>query len=264
MSQDRLVELFQTVRKEGRTAFLPFMTAGLPDPASSPKMFGAMSGADAFEIGIPYSDPLMDGPTIQEAGHRALAAGTDFATGLDVANQVVTTTGKPALIMTYTNVVMQVGLERFAADVAGAGASGVIVADLPLEEAGPIQSSLEHAGLGMVLFVAPTTTDDRILRVAAAQPVFIYGVAEVGVTGERTKASSRAVELSSRVRAVTDVPLVLGVGISTPDQARAVASHADGIIVGSALVRKVLDAPSSQAAADSLRADTEAFIAALS
>jgi len=264
MSHARLTELFQSTRKEGRTAFLPFMTAGLPDPASSPSMFGAMSRADAFEIGIPYSDPLMDGPTIQEAGHRALAAGTDFASGLEVARQVVSTTGKPALVMTYTNVVMQVGLQRFAGEVAAAGASGVIVADLPLEEAEPIQSSLESAGLGMVLFVAPTTTEDRILRVAEAKPVFIYGVAEVGVTGERAKASSRAAELSSRVRAVTDAPLVLGVGISTPDQARAVASHADGIIVGSALVRKVLDAPSPQAAADSLRADTEAFISALS
>lgn len=263
MSQDQLHRLFVDAKKDSRTAFLPYMMAGLPDPASSLAMFEAMESADGFEIGIPYSDPLMDGPTVQEAGIRSLAAGTDFAAGIEIARLVVERTAKPALIMTYTNVVLQVGVERFADAVAGAGAGGVIIADLPLEEATDIRPVLAEHDVGLVLFVAPTTTDQRIAAVDAADPVFIYGVAEMGVTGERSAASSRARELSQRVRAVTDIPLVMGVGISTPDHARAIAPHADGVIVGSALVRRVLDATNSGAAADALRHDSAAFAAAL-
>lgn len=260
---DRLASMFASARAEGRTAFLPFMTAGLPDPATSVAMFEAMNAVDAFEVGIPYSDPLMDGPTIQEAGQRALAAGTNFAIGLDIASQVAKSTDKPILIMTYTNVVIQVGIQEFARSVHDAGASGVIVADLPLDEAPAIHEALTSIGVGLVLFAAPTTTDERIAAVAAASPVFIYGVAEMGTTGERTAASNRAAGLAERVRAVTDVPLVMGVGISTPDHARAIRPHADGVIVGSALVRRVLDADSAESAATALAGDTAAFGAAL-
>jgi tryptophan synthase alpha chain len=217
-------------------------------------MFRAMAdaGADGFEVGIPYSDPLMDGPTIHEAGLRALDAGTSLDGALRVLEEVVTTTGKPSVVMTYVNPVVRVGVDEFARRAAAAGASGVILADLPAEEAESFQRAFAGAGLGLVLFVAPTTGDERLSAIAKADPLFLYGVAEIGVTGERTDASSRAGELAARVRAVTDVPLVLGVGISTPDHAARAAAVADGVIVGSALVRRVLDASHATMAAQSL------------
>ena len=244
MGADLLRDLFTKARSESRTAFLPFMTAGLPNPDESLSVFASIEGADAFEVGIPYSDPLMDGPTIQAAGQAALRAGTTLNSGLSIASEVGKTTGKPVIIMTYANVVFQVTPTRFAAMAADAGASAVIIADLPIDEAAPIQEAVEAAGLGMVLFVAPTTDERRISDIVAANPVFIYGIAELGVTGERTALSGHAAGLAKRVRAVSDVPLVMGVGISTPEQAAAMRPYADGVIVGSALVRPVLEAPS--------------------
>ena len=247
-------QLLAAAQSTGRAALLPYMTAGLPGPDTSLDMFRAMAdvGADGFEVGIPYSDPLMDGPTIHEAGLRALDAGTSLDGALRVLEDVVTTTGKPSVVMTYVNPVLRVGVEEFGRRAAAAGASGVILADLPAEEADQFREAFAAAGLGLVLFVAPTTGDARLAAVAAADPLFLYGVAEVGVTGERTDASSRAGELAPRVRAVTDIPLVLGVGISTPDHAARAAAVADGVIVGSALVRRVLDAADAPSAARSL------------
>ena len=256
MGDDRpeMEELLATAQTSRRAVLLPYMTAGLPGPATSLDMFRAMAdaGADGFEVGIPYSDPLMDGPTIHEAGLQALEAGTSLDGAIRVVEQVVTTTGKPSVVMTYVNPVLRVGVDEFARRAAAAGASGVILADLPAEEADRFQHAFGLAGLGLVLFVAPTTGDERLAAVAAADPLFLYGVAEVGVTGERTDASSRAGELAARVRAITDVPLVLGVGISTPDHAARAAAVADGVIVGSALVRRVLDAADAPSAAKSL------------
>jgi tryptophan synthase alpha chain len=246
--------LLSDARSEGRAALLPYMTAGLPGPEVSLDLFRAMAdaGADGFEVGIPYSDPLMDGPTIHEAGLRALDAGTSLDGALKILEQVCAATVKPAVVMTYVNPVLRIGVDAFAARAAAAGASGVILADLPAEEADAFSTAFAAAGLGTVLFVAPTTGDDRLAAIAAADPLFIYGVAELGVTGERTGASGRATELAARVRAATDLPLVLGVGISTPEHAARAASVADGVIVGSALVRRVLDAPDPSAAATAL------------
>ncbi len=258
-----LPALFERTRQEGRTAFLPFMTAGLPTPESSLDMFLALHGADGYEVGIPYSDPLMDGPTIQEAGQRALRAGTTLDIALDLVSRLVDRTGKPALVMTYTNVVLRVGPAHFARRAADAGAAGLIVADLPFEESAEIHEAAVDAGLGMVLFAAPTSGPDRIARIAAVEPAFIYGVAELGVTGERTESGSRAKGLSDQVRSVTDLPLVMGVGISTPEQAAAMAPLADGVIVGSALVRQVIDAPTPADAVPALRSVSSAIAAAL-
>lgn len=244
---------------------LPYMTAGLPNEEVSPDLFAAMAdaGADGFEIGIPYSDPLMDGPVIQKASQEALEAGIDVDAALRVVEKVAHRTGLPCLAMTYANVVFRIGLEAFCARLASAGAQGVIVPDLPVEEADPVLGAAAASGLGVVLFVAPTTGEDRIRAVAARDPAFIYGVAELGVTGEREKSSGRAVELSRRVRAVTDIPLVLGVGISTPEQAAEAARVADGVIVGSALVRRVLEAASPENAAKSLNEAVRDLRAAL-
>jgi tryptophan synthase alpha chain len=243
--------VFAAAKAEDRAVLLPYMTAGLPRRSASVDLFVAMAdaGADGFEVGIPYSDPLMDGPTIHEAGLKALAAGTSLDGGLEVVEEVATRTRKPVIVMTYVNPVLRVGLTTFARRAAAAGAVAVILADMPVDESAPFKKAFDATGLGTVLFVAPTTVGDRLRSVAAADPVFVYGIAEVGVTGERTAASDRVVGLAASVRATTDAPLALGVGVSTPDHASRAAEVADGVIVGSALVRRVLDAPDNAAAA---------------
>ena len=262
MSRRKLDRLFEQVREEGRTAFLPFMTAGLPSPEAAVEVFEAMAeaGADAFEVGIPYSDPLMDGPTIQAASAKAMAAGMTLQGGFEVLRRAVEATGRPALAMSYANPVFRLGPYEFARRAADSGASGLIVADLPLEEAPPAAEAADRAGIGLVLFAAPTTGDERLARIAARDPVFIYGVAEMGVTGERDRMSARPQELAARIRAVTDIPLVMGVGIGNPEQAAALAPHADGVIVGSALVRRALESPDPiPEIADAARALAEAL-----
>jgi tryptophan synthase alpha chain len=258
-----LSDLFARTRAEGRLAFLPYLTAGLPTPASSVALFEAMEAADGFEVGIPYSDPLMDGPVIQEAGRRALDAGTTFDVGLRIVAEVKERTGKAVVVMTYVNVVHSRGVQRFSEEIAAAGADGLIMADIPLEEALPLKAAVEAAGLGMVLFAAPTTDDDRLDRITKEAPAFIYGVNDLGVTGERATESGRGVTLAERIRARTDVPLVMGVGISRPEQVAALKGSADGVIVGTAVVRRVLEAESPGAAAVALRAYTDEIATAL-
>ena len=245
MSLAALQAMFARVRESGRAAFLPFMTAGLPSPERTVDVFVAMAeaGADAFEVGVPYSDPLMDGPVIAEGSARALQSGMTLRAGLEVLGKVTEATGRPALAMSYANPVFRIGPELFARRAAEAGAAGLIVADLPLEESPPVAEAAAAAGIGLVLFAAPTTSDDRLSRIAAADPAFIYGVAEMGVTGERASSSDHPRRLASRIRSLTDVPLVMGVGISAPEQAAAIAPYADGVIVGSALVRRALRSP---------------------
>jgi len=251
---EHLSRLFDGVRVQHRAALLPYLTAGLPDPATSVALFQAMAdaGADGFEIGIPYSDPLMDGPVIAEAGARSLAAGTTIATAFEITREVARLTGKPILLMTYTNPILHYGIDAFVDDAGASGAAGLIVADLPIEESAPFLEASRRAGLGMALFAAPTTSDARLERIVAARPSFIYGIASLGVTGERTQLSDRGRILSQRVQSLSDVPLVMGVGISTPEQAAAAAVNADGVIVGSALVRRILDATDPAAAVASV------------
>lgn len=240
---ERIADLFVTARREDRSVFLPYLTAGLPDPAASPRLFEAMAeaGADGFEVGIPYSDPLMDGPVICRGSEQAIAAGATLDESLSILGEVSETTGLPSLAMTYANPVFRRGPDWFCDRLAEAGAAGMIVADLPFDEAGSLGEAARRHGLGMVLFVALTSTYDRIRAVAAAAPAFIYAVANLGVTGERSEWSSRVEELVERIREVTDIPVVLGVGISNPDQAAIAAQLADGFIVGTALVRRVLE-----------------------
>ena len=265
MSEVSLTELFGRCSSEDRAALLPYMTAGLPSPDESVSLFAAMAeaGADGFEVGIPYADPLMDGPVIQAAGERALSAGSGVAASLEVLEEVVTTTGKPAVVMTYVNPVLRMGIDTFAERVAAAGGSGVIIADLPVDEAGSFADVFRSHGLGLVLFVAPTTTDARLERVLAARPPFVYGIADLGVTGARAAASTHIAALVDRIRERSAVPVVAGVGISTPEQAHSAASVADGVIVGSALVREVMEAGDASAAIQSLRKAVGDFAAAM-
>jgi tryptophan synthase alpha chain len=246
---------FAEARPEGRALLLPYLMAGVPDADASVDLFVAMAeaGADGFEVGIPYADPLMDGPVIQEAGGRALAGGMTMTGGIEVAGRVAERTGKPCLVMTYINPILHRGMDRFCAHLADAGVEGIIVADLPMDEAGTLREAASAHGLGVVPLVAPTSPELRIREAAAAGPPFVYGVAELGVTGERSGLSARAAGLVERIRGVTDLPVGLGVGISTPDQARAAATIADAVIVGSALVRLVLEADTAREAALALR-----------
>lgn len=244
MGVERLAALFAAGRERGSAVFMPFLTAGLPEQETSPAVFSAWAGAgaDAFEVGIPYSDPLMDGPVIQEAARRSLADGMTFDRGIDLASRVGRDTGKPVIVMTYINPILAMGPEEFARRLAAAGVDGVIVADLPLEEAAIVQAPLESAGVGLALFAAPTTSDERLLRIVKRQPALIYGVADLGVTGEREHSSDHVGRLVRRVRAISSIPLVLGVGLSNPAQAREAGTLADGVIVGSALVESLMDA----------------------
>ncbi len=237
-----------------RAVLFPYMMCGLPVAAATLDLFVAMAdaGADGFEVGIPYADPLMDGPVIQEAGMKALAAGMTLAKGLETTAAVASATGLPCAVMTYVNPVLAMGITEFSVRVGEAGAGAVIIADLPVDESAPFVAALEGAGVGLVQFAAPTTTDARLDQVVAKANPFVYGIAEMGVTGERDGSTSRAAELSRRVRSRSEVPLVLGVGISGPESAKEAAGLADGVIVGTALVRRVLEAPTIGAACEAV------------
>ena len=245
MSVSRLAELFRTSRAEGQAVFMPFLTAGLPDMNSRVVAFQAMAdaGADAFEVGIPYADPLMDGPTIQEASDRARAGGTTLSNGLELAGDVSGATGKPVIVMTYVNPILAMGVDDFMARAAEVGAVAVIIADLPFEESQPFAEAAANHDVGLAQFVAPTTPEQRVRDIAASEPAFGYAVADMGVTGERSDASDHSEGVIRLIRSISSVPIVVGVGISNPQQAAAAASIADGVIVGSAIVRVVLDQP---------------------
>jgi tryptophan synthase alpha chain len=265
MGRTAIDQLFARTKAEGRAAFLPFMTAGLPTPDESVSMFAAMAeaGADGFEIGIPYTDPLMDGPVIQRGSDTAIRAGATLDVSISILRSVATATSKPTIAMTYVNPIFRRGVDQFCADLAEAGADALIVPDLPVDESQSLRIAAARHGLGVVLFVAPTSGEDRIRAVAEADPVFIYAVAEMGVTGERSDSGSHIKEIADRVRAITAAPIVFGVGISNPDQAAAAGEVADGVIVGSALVRRVLDAPTPTEARTSLTTAVSEIAAAL-
>lgn len=262
----RLAEMFAQAREEDRSVLLPYLTAGIPSAEDSVNLFKAMAdaGADGFEVGIPYADPLMDGPVIMRAGEQALSAGVTVSVALDVIRRVVDETGKPVLAMTYVNPVLRRGIDTFFAEVAAAGAVGLIIADLPADEAGPFLEAATEVGIGLVLFVAPTTNASRLKAVLDADPAFVYAVAEVGVTGARDAASSNTERLAERIRQHSDVPIVFGVGISTPEQAAAAAHHGDGVIVGTAIVRRVLEARTATEAEHDLAAFIQELVTAMS
>jgi tryptophan synthase alpha chain len=260
-----ITDMFDVAKDQNRAALLPYLTAGIPSRESSVAMFVAMAeaGADGFEVGIPYADPLMDGPVIMEAGERALNTGITVDVALEIVAEIVEATHKPVLAMTYVNPVLRVGVGAFFDKAKRAGVSGLIIADLPVDEAAPFLAEAERTGLGMVLFAAPTTDEPRLRLVAAGDPVFVYGIAEVGITGERSEASKNTKSLAKSVREVTDRPLVFGVGISTPAHAALAAAVGDGVIVGTAIVRRVLEAGTPDEAVASLTHIVSEFSAAM-
>lgn len=233
---------YAAAKAEGRAALVGYLPAGYPDVPGSIEAMRTLvdSGCDVIEVGLPYSDPVMDGPTVQAAAQGALESGTRTADVLSVV-EAVAATGTPAVIMTYWNPVERYGVDRFARDLASAGGAGLITPDLTPDADGQWPTAADEHGLDKVYLVAPSSTDDRLALTTASCRGFVYAAAVMGVTGARDASSDLAGPLVERTRAVTDLPIGVGLGISTGDQAAEVASYADGVIVGSALVRCLLD-----------------------
>jgi tryptophan synthase alpha chain len=232
----RIADAFAAVN--GRAALMPYLMAGFPTLEESVGIGEACvrNGADLLELGVPYSDPLADGPVIHEAGTRALAGGANVAAVLEVARTLAPSI--PIVLMCYSNMVFAPGAEAFVERLARAGACGLIVPDLPLEEAAGVREACVAHGVALVPLVAPTTTPERLAAIGASAQGFLYTVSVVGITGERDSLQERFVEVIGRAKAATEVPVSLGFGISTPEQAlQAAEAGADGVIVGTRLVR---------------------------
>lgn len=258
MSDPGRLEAFLRARRDaGRKLLVPYVTGGLPGWQD---LLAAMAaaGADAIEVGLPFSDPVMDGPTIQEASARALAEGATPA-GIVGALAGVDVGRVPLVAMTYYNVVFRAGHRRFAAGLAEAGVAGAIVPDLPLEESGDWEAEAAGAGVEAVLLAAPVTPDDRLAAICRRSRGFVYGVSVMGITGERASLAESAGVMAKRLKAATDKPAIVGFGVSTPDQAVEACAVADGVVVASALMRRHLDG----ASVDEVAAAVAALRAAL-
>jgi tryptophan synthase alpha chain len=220
-----------------------YLTAGFPSVDDSVRALIAMaeSGCDALEVGLPYTDPVMDGPAVQAASTTALRNGTRTEDVFRVVEQVVAKTGVPTLIMTYWNPVEQYGIERFADRLVDAGGAGCVLPDLPVQHSTPWREVAESRGLAGVFIAAPSSTDRRVAEIAAASTGFVYAASTMGVTGMRSEVSGA--DLVARIRPATDLPVFVGVGVSNGKQAKEIRAFADGVIVGSAIVRRMLDAP---------------------
>jgi len=246
----------------GRPVLVGYLPAGFPTVEAAIEAAVAMTeaGADVIEIGLPYSDPLMDGPVIAEAVHRSLLNGVKVKHVLHTV-EAVASTGTPTLVMTYWNPVDRYGIESFARDLAKAGGAGLITPDLTPEEAGPWLRASDRYGLDRVFLVAPSTTDARIAMIAGTCRGFVYAASLMGITGTRAAVSGGAHSLVTRTRRHTDLPVAVGLGVSTGEQAAEVAGFADGVIVGSAFVRRMLDAPGQPEAIAAVRQLTEELAA---
>jgi tryptophan synthase alpha chain len=239
-------EAFERASAQSRAALVGYLPAGFPSVDGAIQAITAMArgGADVVEIGLPYTDPLIDGPVIQEAVHRALERGVHITDVLRTV-EAVAAAGVPVLVMTYWNPVDHYGVARFARDLASAGGSGLITPDLPPEEAGQwLEAAAEHA-LDPVFLVAPSSSDERIKLITAACGGFVYAASVMGITGARAAVGGAAAGLVARIRNCTKLPVALGLGVSTASQAAEVAGFADGVIVGSAFVQRLLAAPDS-------------------
>ena len=218
---------------------VPYVTGGFREDWPAFLAAIAAAGADAIEVGLPFSDPMMDGPTIQEASARALGRGT---TPTSVLGEVTEAdVDVPLVVMTYANLALRAGTKRFASELASAGVGGAIIPDLPLEESTEWEAEATAAGVATVLLVAPVTPDERLASICERSRGFVYGVNLMGVTGERESLAASSSALAKRLKAATDKPVVMGFGISGPEQAVAAAEYADGVVIASALMRLALD-----------------------
>ncbi len=237
----RIASLFQNCRTRKRAAFIAYITAGDPSLEQTPDLVEALEqgGADLIELGVPFSDPIADGPVIQRASERALRAGSSLPRLLDTVHAIRQRSQIPLLLFSYLNPLLRYGFERLAKDASQAGIDGVLLTDLSVEEAEAPVRQLRQAGLDTVFLAAPTSSERRLRLVAAHASGFVYLVSRTGVTGEQQTVSDSVQPLIGRMRHLTDLPLAVGFGVSTPDQVRQVAATADGVVVGSALVKLI-------------------------
>jgi tryptophan synthase alpha chain len=234
----RLRERFTRLRDEHKPGLVTYVTAGDPDLDRTAGILRALdrAGADVLEVGVPFSDPLADGPVIQRATERALAAGTTLSGVLNLLDSIRGDLDAPIVIFSYANPILRLGAERFADRARGAGVDGVLILDLPIEEADESRAMLARRGIDTILLLSPTTTDDRLRRAAELGSGFLYAISRLGVTGARDTLAAGAQEMVRRIRSVSDLPVALGFGISKPDHVREVGQWADAAVVGSALV----------------------------
>jgi tryptophan synthase alpha chain len=229
----------RAARDSGRKLLIPFVTGGLGSQWLDVLRAEADGGADAIEIGIPFSDPVIDGPTIQEASQRALDIG---ATPRSILNDLQSAdVGVPLVVMTYYNPVLHFGHERFAAQLAASSVDGCLIADLPLDELGDWASAADKHNVEKVLLAAPTSSDERLAAICERSQGFVYGISLLGVTGERDSLSKHALEMARRLKAITDKPVIIGIGVSTIAQAVEACTVADGVVLASAIMRRLLD-----------------------
>ncbi len=249
-----LDQLFVKVRAENRAALIAYIPAGFPSQTGCHRVIAAFiaGGVDAIEIGYPYSDPVMDGPTIQAAAVTSLANGTGAEEVLEALK--IASASVPAVVMTYWNPIERFGVDNFAAAIAANGGSGVITPDLTIEESVGWISATKSSAINPIYVVAPSTKDARLAQVTSKCGGFVYAASLMGVTGARTSVSSGAGDLVARVRKTTNLPIAVGLGVSTREQAKDVAAYADGVIVGSAFIKAIQDAPNEEAG---LKAVTE-------
>jgi tryptophan synthase alpha chain len=234
----RLTQTFERLRSGNGPGLVTYVTAGDPDLPRTGGILRAVdaAGADVLEVGVPFSDPLADGPVIQRATERAMASGTTLAGVLDLIREVRSDLAAPVVIFSYFNPILRFGAERFADAACTAGVDGVLVLDLPIEEAEEFRGLLRARGIDMILLVSPTTTEARLRQAAEIATGFLYAISRLGVTGSRDRVAAGAPEMVKRIRRVSKLPVALGFGISTPEHVREVSQYAEAAVVGSALV----------------------------
>jgi tryptophan synthase alpha chain len=239
----RISEAFERLRHERRTGLVTFTTAGDPDLPQSAAILKALdrAGADVIEVGVPFSDPLADGPVIQRATERALAAGSTLGAVLTMVEDIRPSVSAPIVLFSYANPILRLGIDTFARRASAAGVDGVLAVDLPIEEAGEFREILAHHRLDTIFLLSPTTTDARMKQAAALGRGFLYGISRLGVTGTRDRVAAGAEALVGRIRAHTDLPIALGFGISRPEHVAEVGAYADAAVVGSALVALIAE-----------------------
>jgi tryptophan synthase alpha chain len=254
----RIDATFHELRASGRPGLVTYVTAGDPDLERSRAVLLRLdcAGADVLEVGVPFSDPLADGPVIQRAAARAIAAGATLGRVLDLVSDIRPAVRAPIVIFSYANPILRLGLDRFVARAAAAGVDGVLTLDVPPEEASDFHDAFSRARIDTIFLLSPTTSVERIRRAAALGSGFLYGISRLGVTGARDELAASARELATRVRAETDRPLALGFGLSRPEHLRAVAAFADAGVVGSALVQVIAEHGQSPA----LLAEVERYV----
>lgn len=237
----RLEKLLSDRLRNGEKLFVPYLTAGLPSPQRFIEVVSDLAKvAAAIEVGIPFSDPIMDGPIIQEASSRALAAGMTVQASLDLVKETLRYVGIPIVVMTYYNPVHRQGAERFVSRLAGAGVMGVIIPDLPFEESDEVHGFLKIKGIALIQMVSPTTSESRAAKLSGASEGFVYAVSRLAVTGEQGSLAETAEGVISRIRPHTTLPVLVGIGVTDAEQAAEACRNADGVIVGSAIMKRVL------------------------